>query len=462
MDSEEFFNIFMDRLENLTKDTKEQNFIKDIFGGTLSNELIADDGGKKLYREREEPFLTIGLQVKNKKTIEQSLKAFIEGEMLEGDNAYMWEEANKKCNTLKRACLKRLPNYLIFVLKRFEFDFDTMQRQKVNDYFEFPNRLNLEPYTQQGLRKAEEAKKKGKSEEESAEGNKAENPDEFPSEYFDYKLTGIVIHLGTADSGHYYSLIQDREADPSIPEEKRWIEFNDTIVTPFDPKDIPNEAFGGEEKYSQIPFNFTYIDLLYYNRWRYHSVGGDATGSLHEKMKNAYLLFYERVTPIKESDLKKPTGDTSEENKESDGKVIKGDDGAIDKKEAQLAKQKSTQISHAVPEDFLKDLHEDNMKFHVHKHIFSREYFDFVSELVFQRSYAPNPAFIKNAGEIEKYLESSALSEFELLKMGVIFLLTAVIRDKSRTNIVRFLPGIKQILSNVIVFSNCFFVLIAH
>lgn len=247
MDSEEFFNIFMDRLENLTKGTKEHHFIKDIFGGVLSNELIAENEGKPLYREREEPFLTIGLEVKNKKTMEQSLKAFIEGEMLEGENAYMWEEVGKKCNTRKRACLKRLPNYLIFVLKRFEFDYNTMQRQKLNDYFEFSNRINLEPYTQQGLRKAELAKKKGKSEEGATEEAQAQ-VDEFPPEYFDYKLTGIVIHLGTAESGHYYSLIQDREADPSIPEEKRWIEFNDKIVTPFDPKDIPNEAFGGEEK----------------------------------------------------------------------------------------------------------------------------------------------------------------------------------------------------------------------
>ena len=241
----------MDRLENLTKGTKESNFIKDTFGGVLSNELIAEADGQQLYGEREEPFLTIGLQVKNKKNIEQSLKAFVEGEMLEGENACMWEQINKKVNTLRRACLKRLPNYMIFMLKRFEFDYDTMQRHKINDYFEFPNRLNLEPYTQQGLRKAELAKKKAKQGDkpEDESSNKEETiEDELPPEYFDYKLTGIVIHLGTADSGHYYSLIQNREADPSVPEEKRWIEFNDTLVTPFDPKDIPNEAFGGEEK----------------------------------------------------------------------------------------------------------------------------------------------------------------------------------------------------------------------
>jgi ubiquitin C-terminal hydrolase len=26
--------------------------------------------------------------------------------------------------------------------------------------------------------------------------------------YYEYKLKGVVIHIGYADSGHYYSLIQ--------------------------------------------------------------------------------------------------------------------------------------------------------------------------------------------------------------------------------------------------------------
>lgn len=29
------------------------------------------------------------------------------------------------------------------------------------------------------------------------------------------------------------------------------MEFNDNIVKPFDPKEIPNEAFGGEEKWKK-------------------------------------------------------------------------------------------------------------------------------------------------------------------------------------------------------------------
>ena len=48
--------------------------------------------------------------------------------MLEGDNAYLCEKCNKKVATLKRVCLKKLPKHMILVLKRFEFDFDTMTK----------------------------------------------------------------------------------------------------------------------------------------------------------------------------------------------------------------------------------------------------------------------------------------------------------------------------------------------
>lgn len=50
--------------------------------------------------------------------------------MLEGENAYLCEICNKKVATLKRVCLKKLPKHLILVLKRFEFDFDTMSKVK--------------------------------------------------------------------------------------------------------------------------------------------------------------------------------------------------------------------------------------------------------------------------------------------------------------------------------------------
>jgi ubiquitin carboxyl-terminal hydrolase 9/24 len=109
--------------------------------------------------ERSETFLSLSISVKNQKSIQQSLNSFIQGEMLEGDNAYYCEKCDKKVDTLKRTCIKKMPRYLILALRRFEFDYDKMVRVKVNDYCEFPTDLDMEPYTQEGLSKRERIQK---------------------------------------------------------------------------------------------------------------------------------------------------------------------------------------------------------------------------------------------------------------------------------------------------------------
>jgi ubiquitin carboxyl-terminal hydrolase 9/24 len=40
-------------------------------------------------------------------------------------------------------------------LKRFDYDWERETPIKFNDYFEFPRELDMEPYTVQGLAKAE-------------------------------------------------------------------------------------------------------------------------------------------------------------------------------------------------------------------------------------------------------------------------------------------------------------------
>ena len=55
--------------------------------------------------------------------------------------------------------------------------------------------------------------------------------EEYQEDYFTYKLKGIVVHTGSADSGHYYSYAEGKNG--------KWVEFNDETVSYFDKKKIP-------------------------------------------------------------------------------------------------------------------------------------------------------------------------------------------------------------------------------
>ena len=204
--------------------------------------------------------------------------------MLEGDNAYYCEKCEKKVDTLKRCCVKRMPNVLFLVLKRFEFNFDTMSKSKVNDYCEFPQDINMSAYSQESLAKKDllkEMEAKNLTYQDLNEEQREVFDKQIPQKYYEYKLKGTVIHIGTADQGHYISFIQDREHGKD-----KWYEFNDTIVRDFDPNDIPHEAFGGEDE--------SLLNDLQLRQMSNDAQMMQALKQYKTKIKNAYVLIYER------------------------------------------------------------------------------------------------------------------------------------------------------------------------
>ncbi len=44
-----------------------------------------------------------------------------------------------------------------------------------------------------------------------------------------YRLKGVVVHTGTSEGGHYYSLIRDNRKE-------KWLKFNDQNVVEFEEK----------------------------------------------------------------------------------------------------------------------------------------------------------------------------------------------------------------------------------
>ena len=269
-DAKEFCDNLMSKLETTFKDDFEDcQILNEVFGGSLSNQLIGKEESCSHLQTRSETFYTISLEIKNQGDVHKSLELFVQGEILDDDNKYFCSPCGGKKKTLKRSVFHKLPNVLVVHLKRFQWVFgEELRTEKLNDFYEFPEELNLYPYTTENLNPTNFT--------QSQMGNNVNNTS-FPPSYYNYFLSGVVIHQGVADGGHYYSLIKDR-SKKGKPSECPWFEFNDSRVTPFEFSKLSNVAFGGT-------YETTVVDKE-----------GIRRKEKRPKSTNAYILIYERPT----------------------------------------------------------------------------------------------------------------------------------------------------------------------
>ncbi|RLN49576.1 hypothetical protein BBJ29_008861 [Phytophthora kernoviae] len=255
MDADEFFSLLLDRVEmfirpqasttvedgEYVKGAVGKDFMDRCFGGVLVNQILTQQGN---LSEREEKFFALSVEVSKKRRLTESLALYVEGESLEGENAYFCERVQRKVSATKRVCIKRLPQTLVCHLKRFEFDYSTMEKMKINDYLEFPTELDMYPYTSEALASTDKIKHNGANHQDKS---------------IMYDLVGVVVHSGTSDTGHYYSFIKDRRETKN----QRWLEFNDEVVREFDVDTMGDECFGGEEvAQTWDPINGAYTPVV--------------------------------------------------------------------------------------------------------------------------------------------------------------------------------------------------------
>jgi ubiquitin carboxyl-terminal hydrolase 34 len=238
-DSQEFFNNLCDKIENSLKSTKYRYIIDNIFTGKTCSSVICEECNT--ISNRLENFYNLTLEVKNIKNLYESLQKLISPEKIDQFNC---EVCKKKVTITKRNSLAKLPNVLFVHLKRFYMNYESEQTEKINSKFEFPNTLNLKNYCVEEISK------------NNAKGNETDVIYPKEEEYYEYELKGINVHIGNAMGGHYISFI-DVERDGHDNElnikssiengiiKSKWLKFNDSIITEFDPKDIPIESYGG-------------------------------------------------------------------------------------------------------------------------------------------------------------------------------------------------------------------------
>mmetsp|Transcript_26095 Transcript_26095/g.25717 ORF Transcript_26095/g.25717 Transcript_26095/m.25717 type:complete len:835 (-) Transcript_26095:354-2858(-) len=317
-DVQEFCRVLFDAIEQSVESTDQANMIKKLYEGSYIDYVKC----LNCLREssREDKFLDLSLTVRNdfdkiyNDSIEKALANYIRPEELTGSNQYYCEHCGGKQDAIKGLKFKSLPYILVLQLKRFDLDYETFQRIKLNDKVTFPQILNMNPFVREiphGDPERIEIESEHSEEEEipmvipknlddlqlvhskistydtiggdfdkkplkldkvakekhiamRAEEKKHERAKMIHKYREDgedvYELYSIMIHSGSANGGHYYAYIKSFETE-------RWYDFDDSSVKEIDEKDI-EKVFGGETK----------------------SYGWSSSYST-----NAYLLMYRKV-----------------------------------------------------------------------------------------------------------------------------------------------------------------------
>lgn len=214
-DVQELNRVLMDRLESAMKGTKIEKKLNGIFVGKMKSYIKCVD--VPYESSREEEFWDIQLNVKGFTNLEQSFANYIEIEMLDGENKYQAGDKYGYQDAKKGVVFQEFPPVLHLQLKRFEYDFMVDDLVKIDDFYEFPDRIDVRPYLDEDL------------------------PSQIKDQNWNYKLHGVLVHQGSISNGHYYAMIKP-EAN-----EEGWLRFDDDKVWKATPTQVFQENFGASE-----------------------------------------------------------------------------------------------------------------------------------------------------------------------------------------------------------------------
>lgn len=133
MDVDEFFNLLFDRIEGQLHSAEQKSVFRSFYGGKLVQQVKSKECPH--ISEREEPFSAIQCDIKGKTGLQDSLKAYVEGEIMEGgkppsydllppsphltlsipDNKYSCTSCSKHVDAVKRLILWHLRLHIYYV-----------------------------------------------------------------------------------------------------------------------------------------------------------------------------------------------------------------------------------------------------------------------------------------------------------------------------------------------------------
>ncbi|KAI4470735.1 ubiquitin carboxyl-terminal hydrolase [Holotrichia oblita] len=312
-DIQELCRVMFDALEQTFKNTKQANLINDLYEGKMIDYVKCLEC--RTEKSREDTFLDIPLPVRPfgcvvaYNSVEEALRAFVQPETLDGNNQYFCEKCNKKCDAHKGLKFVKFPYLLTLHLKRFDFDYSTMHRIKLNDKVVFSEILNLNSFVpvQKNMSVVDDMVEEKENitnkcddcsttdsgsalDDESCQGTDVsstvngqdencqdddegidvssgnhhendKNRTHEPKGPYIYELFSIMIHSGSASGGHYYAYIKDFKKN-------HWFCFNDQSVTRITEDDIQKTYGGGPQRgyYSGAYTSSTNAYMLMYRQ----------------------------------------------------------------------------------------------------------------------------------------------------------------------------------------------------
>ncbi|OQR79821.1 ubiquitin carboxyl-terminal hydrolase 64E-like [Tropilaelaps mercedesae] len=222
-DVQELCRVMFDALEGALKKSGQQaDLIERLYQGTLKDYVRCAECNHE--SARQDSYQDIALVVrpfgsdKIYGSLDEALNGFVEPETLNGNNQYFCEKCNKKCDALKGLKFVTFPKILTLQLKRFDFDYLTMRRIKLNDRVVFPEELDLNGFIESKPPKSE----------------------------YVYDLFAVLVHSGSANGGHYYAYIR-HSGD--------WFCFNDNQVHKVSSEDVKRTYGGGGSTETRSPFS---------------------------------------------------------------------------------------------------------------------------------------------------------------------------------------------------------------
>jgi hypothetical protein len=207
------------------------------------------------------------------------------------------------------------------------------------------------------------------------------------SETYMYDLMGVVVHSGSAFTGHFYSFIKERRpaaAASSSSSSKgaaagRWYQFDDKSVTEWEIKDLELECFGGKPSQD-------------FDSRCSRPVRGE-----YERAHSAYMLFYERRQPQQQQPEAAADASTGEQQQQG----VTGDDGDVpmapERPRGAAAAAAAGEVADAaaaaaaggipynMPLRLYKTVMEHNISLMWQQHVLDKDYFRFVRQLVDSR-----------------------------------------------------------------------------